>query len=136
MGAENHGHDHSHQHAAPANWGRAFVIGIALNVGFIAVEVTLGVFANSVALLADAAHNASDALGLLIAWIGHVLASRRPTSRFTYGWRGSSIVAALLNALLLLVAVGGIAWEAILRLANPQPVASLIVIGVAAGGIL
>jgi cobalt-zinc-cadmium efflux system protein len=88
-----------------------------------------------VALLADAAHNASDALGLLVAWIGHVLASRQPTSRFTYGWRGSSILAALLNALLLLVAVGGIAWEAILRLANPQPISSVTVIAVAAGGI-
>jgi cobalt-zinc-cadmium efflux system protein len=133
MSAHDHGHGHAH---APANWGRAFVLGITLNVGFIAIEVTFGIFANSVALLADAAHNASDALGLFIAWIGHVLASRRPTTRFTYGWRGSSIVAALLNALLLLVAIGGIAWEAILRLANPEPVASLTVIAVAAGGIL
>jgi cobalt-zinc-cadmium efflux system protein len=131
-----HDHSHAHPHPAPADWGRAFVLGIALNVAFIAIEVTCGVFANSVALLADAAHNASDALGLLVAWVGHVLASRRPTSRFTYGWRGSSIVAALVNALLLLVAVGGIAWEAISRLASPQPIASVTVIVVAAAGIL
>src|SRR4029078_5459446 len=93
-----------HHHDAPANWGRAFALGISLNVAFIALEVTYGLIAHSVALLADAAHNAADALGLLVAWIGHVLASRQPTSRFTYGWRGSSILAALLNALLLLVA--------------------------------
>jgi len=133
--AHDHGHDHAHAHGAPADWGRAFALGIGINVVFIVIEVAFGFAANSVALLADAAHNASDALGLFVAWVGHRLAARPPTARFTYGWRGSSILAALANALLLLVAVGGIGWEAILRFADPQPIASIIVIVVAAGGI-
>jgi len=133
--AHDHGHDHAHAHGAPADWGRAFALGIGINVVFIVIEVAFGFAANSVALLADAAHNASDALGLFIAWVGHRLAARPPTARFTYGWRGSSILAALANALLLLVAVGGIGWEAILRFADPQPIASIMVIVVAAGGI-
>jgi len=133
--AHDHGHDHAHAHGAPADWGRAFALGIGINVVFIVIEVAFGFAANSVALLADAAHNASDALGLFVAWVGHRLAARPPTARFTYGWRGSSILAALANALLLLVAVGGIGWEAILRFADPQPIASIMVIVVAAGGI-
>ena len=140
-----HHHDHSadapHRHGpghvhAPAGFGRAFAIGIGLNLVFVAVEFTYGVLANSVALVADAGHNLSDVLGLVIAWIGSVLARRPPSSRFTYGLGGSSIVAALFNAVLLLVAVGAIAWEAILRLFYPEPVASVTVMIVAGVGIV
>jgi len=142
------GHDHSghahghagHSHAghshAPASFGRAFLIGIILNVGFVIVEAGFGWLGNSVALLADAGHNLSDVLGLAVAWIATVLAARLPTARFTYGLRGSSILAALFNAVFLLVAVGGIAWEAILRFAHPEPSAELTVIVVAAAGIV
>ena len=97
----------------------AFAIGIGLNVTFVAVEFVFGVLANSVSLLADAGHNLSDVLGLVIAWIASVLVKRPPSSRYTYGLRSSSILAALFNAVFLLVAVGAIAWEAILRLFHP-----------------
>jgi cobalt-zinc-cadmium efflux system protein len=129
----SHGPGHSH---APASFGTAFAIGIALNVGFVAVEATYGVLANSVALLADAGHNLSDVLGLIVAWIATVLARRAPSARFTYGMKGSSILAALFNAVFLLVAVGAIAWEAIQRFGEPVPVAGKTVMVVAAIGIL
>ena len=135
----NHSHDAAHRHGpghAPASFGRAFAIGIGLNLLFVAVEFTYGVLANSVALIADAGHNLSDVLGLVIAWIASVLGRRPPSSRFTYGLGGSSIVAALFNAVLLLVAVGAIAWEAILRLFHPEPVASVTVMIVAGIGIV
>ena len=132
----DHGHGgHSHVHA-PKSFGPAFLIGIGLNVGFVAVEAIFGWLGNSVALLADAGHNLSDVLGLVVAWVATVLAARLPTARFTYGFRGSSILAALFNAVLLLVAVGAIAWEAILRLAHPEPSAGVIVILVALAGIV
>jgi len=121
---------------APASFGTAFAVGIALNLTFVAVEFVYGVLANSMALVADAGHNLSDVLSLAIAWIASVLARRPPSSRLTYGLGGSSIVAALFNAVLLLVAVGAIAWEAILRLAHPEPVASGTVMIVAAVGIV
>lgn len=111
-------------------------MGVALNTAYILAETVLGIRANSVALLADAAHNLGDVLGLIAAWIASVLVRRPTTSRFTYGLRGSSWLAALFNASLLFVALGGIAWEALLRLANPEPVVSSLVIGVAAVGIL
>jgi cobalt-zinc-cadmium efflux system protein len=114
----------------------AFAIGIGLNLSFVAVEFTYGVLANSVALMADAGHNLSDVLGLAIAWIASVLARRAPSSRYTYGLGGSSILAALFNAVLLLLAVGAIAWEAVLRLFHPEPVASGTVMIVAAVGIV
>ena len=114
----------------------SFAVGIGLNLTFVAVEFTYGVVANSVALIADAGHNLSDVLGLVIAWITTVLTRRAPSSRYTYGLGGSSILAALFNAVLLLVAVGAIAWEAVLRLFHPEPVASGIVMIVAAVGIL
>ena len=114
----------------------AFAIGIGLNVTFVAVEFVFGVLANSVSLLADAGHNLSDVLGLVIAWIASVLVKRPPSSRYTYGLRSSSILAALFNAVFLLVAVGAIAWEAILRLFHPEPVATGTVMIVAAVGIL
>jgi cobalt-zinc-cadmium efflux system protein len=130
---DHHGHAHVH---APASFGMAFAVGIGLNLTFVAVEFTYGVIANSVALIADAGHNLSDVLGLVIAWIASVLTRRAPSSRYTYGLGGSSILAALFNAVLLLVAVGAIAWEAVLRLFHPQPVASGIVMIVAAVGII
>jgi cobalt-zinc-cadmium efflux system protein len=125
-----HGHDH-----APANHDRAFAIGVALNLGFVAVEAIFGFLAHSLALVADAGHNLSDVLGLLLAWGAAVLARRRPTSRRTYGLRRSSILAAAVNATVLLVAIGAIAWEAIRRLDHPEPVAGRTVIGVAVVGI-
>jgi cobalt-zinc-cadmium efflux system protein len=129
------GHGSGHVHA-PESFGTAFAVGIALNLTFVAVEFVYGVLANSMALVADAGHNFSDVLSLAIAWIASVLARRPPSSRLTYGLGGSSIVAALFNAVLLLVAVGAIAWEAILRLFHPEPVASGTVIIVAAVGIV
>ncbi|NMO22439.1 cation transporter [Pyxidicoccus fallax] len=125
----------SHNHAAPSH-GRAFAVGIALNLGFVAVEATYGVISGSLALLADAGHNLSDVLGLVLAWGASLLARRKPTARHTYGMRGSSILAALLNALLLLVAVGGIGWEAVRRLGQPAPVSSGTIMAVAGVGIL
>ncbi len=140
--AADHGHHdhgglfgHGHSHAPPTDFGRAFVIGIVLNLGFVVAETVFGILANSVALLADAGHNLSDVAGLAAAWGATVLAKRRPSPRFTYGLRGSSILAALFNAMLLLVAIGAVAWEAIQRLADPQPVAGATVIVVAAAGI-
>jgi cobalt-zinc-cadmium efflux system protein len=121
---------------APESFGTAFAVGIALNLTFVAVEFVYGVLANSMALVADAGHNLSDVLSLAIAWIASVLARRPPSARLTYGLGGSSIVAALFNAVLLLVAVGAIAWEAILRLFHPEPVASGTVMIVAAVGIV
>ena len=125
-----------HQHQAPANYGRAFAIGVALNVIFVVVEAVFGYLANSLALVADAGHNLSDVLGLLLAWGASILARRLPTPRRTYGLRRSSILAALLNAVILLIAVGGIAWEAIRRFSTPGPIASGTVIWVAITGIL
>ena len=116
--------------------GRAFVLAIGLNAAFVAIEFVYGFIANSTALMADAGHNLSDVLGLLFAWGAALLTKSAPTRRFTYGLRGSSILAALLNALLLMVACGAIAWEAILRFAHPEPVAGTTVSIVAAIGVL
>jgi cobalt-zinc-cadmium efflux system protein len=145
-GHDHSGHDHSHAHGghahgpghshAPASFGKAFAIGIALNVGFVLVEAVYGVLGNSVALLADAGHNLSDVLGLVVAWVATVLAKRAPTSRYTYGMKGSSILASLFNAVFLLVAVGAIGWEAIQRFGEPAPVAGKTVMVVAGVGIL
>jgi cobalt-zinc-cadmium efflux system protein len=132
----DHGHaGHGHSHA-PASFGRAFAIGTALNLGFVVVEAIYGIAAGSMALLADAGHNLSDVLGLLIAWGAAALAKRTPSARYTYGLRGSSILAAVLNALLLLVAITIIAVEAIRRFSEPAPVAGTTVMIVAAAGIL
>ena len=103
------GHDHDHQHG-PQSYDRAFAIGVALNVAFVALEGGFGLFTGSLALLADAGHNLSDVLGLLLAWGASVLSRRRPSQRRTYGLRRTSIMAALLNAMLLLIAVGAISW--------------------------
>ncbi|MBM1171413.1 cation diffusion facilitator family transporter [Microvirga arabica] len=129
-------HHHGHAHAPQAGHGRAFAIGIILNLGFVAIEAGYGFWAGSMALLSDAGHNLSDVLGLAIAWGAALLARRGPTERFTYGLRSSSILAALFNALLLLVAVGGIVWESIERLIKPAPVAAVTVMVVAGIGII
>ena len=137
----DHHHDHSHGlsgHAhthAPANFGFAFATGILLNIVFVGLEVAYGLMGHSLALLADAGHNLSDVLGLVVAWIAAGLSRRGPTVRYTYGLRGSSILAAMFNAVFLLVVVGGIAWEAIQRFGHPEPVAGRTVIIVATVGI-
>lgn len=133
---DHHGHAHGGHSHAPASFGKAFAIGTALNLGFVVVEALFGFLGNSVALLADAGHNLGDGLGLVMAWGAYVLSRRRPTASYTFGLGQSSILAALFNALLLLVAVGAIAWEAVQRLIDPQPVVAGIVMGVAALGIL
>lgn len=126
-----HNHDHS-----PTDYNRAFAFGVALNVGFVIVEAAYGIMAGSLALLADAGHNLSDVLGLLLAWGATYLVRRKPTERRTYGWRKSSILVALINAVILLVALGGIAWEAIQRFSAPVPVAGKTIIFVALVGVV
>lgn len=134
MAGHHHGAHAGHAHA-PADFSRAFAIGIALNLGFVVVEAAYGFIANSTALLADAGHNLSDVLGLVAAWTATRLGKRPPTPRYTYGLRGSSILAALFNAVFLLLAVGAIAWEAVQRIGAPEPVAGRTVMIVAAIGI-
>jgi cobalt-zinc-cadmium efflux system protein len=133
--SEGHGHSHGHHHM-PTDFGRAFAIGTLLNIGFVIVEGGAGFWFDSVALLADAGHNLSDVLGLLIAWGGMELAKRPATRRFTYGLGASTILAALANALVLLVAVGAILLETIQRLGNPRPIDGWPVVWVALAGIV
>ena len=135
---DGHDHDHvGHGHVhAPVSFGTAFAIGIALNAGFVVLEVVYGLLGHSVALLADAGHNMSDVLGLAVAWAASALSKRAPTQRFTYGLGGTSILAALFNAAFLLVIIGGLSWEAIGRFWNPQPVAGKTVMIVAGVGIV
>jgi cobalt-zinc-cadmium efflux system protein len=142
------GHHHDHDHAghdhgghgphvhAPANFGKAFAIGISLNTALVIAQGVYGYLANSTALLADAGHNLSDVLGLVMAWGAAVAAKRAPSGRFTYGFRASTILAALANAVFLLVATGAIGWEAILRLREPEPIAGVTVMIVAGIGII
>ena len=115
---------------------RGYAIGFVLNLAFVVIEAAAGLMSNSLALLADAGHNLSDLLGLAVAWTAVLLARRRPSPQFTYGLRGSSIWAALFNALVLLVACGGIAWEAMQRLHNPSPVPAMTLIIVASIGVV
>ena len=130
-------HGHPHAHALPAGgFDRAMAIGLVLNGGFVAVEIAAGLLAGSLALLADAGHNAGDMLGLLLAWGASRLARRPPSQRYTWGFRRSTIYAALANAVLLLTACGAIGWEALHRLREPAPVAGAPVIAVAAIGVL
>ncbi len=112
----SHGHGHSH---APADFGRAFAIGVVLNTGFVLVEAIYGFLSGSMALVADAGHNLSDVLGLLIAWGASVAAKKPPSARFTYGLKSSTILAAFANAILLLIAIGAILIESIRRLIYP-----------------
>jgi len=140
---EGHGHGHEHGHGnehghshAPTSFGRAFAIGAGVNAAFVVLQVVCGLAAHSVALLADAVHNLGDVLGLLIAWGAAWLTARAPTARRTYGWGRSSILAALVNAVVLLLGCGAIGVEALQRLAAPAPVGTGLVIAVAAAGIL
>jgi cobalt-zinc-cadmium efflux system protein len=130
-----HHHGHGHHHHMEPGHGRAFALAIGVNTAFVAIEFVYGFLANSTALMADAGHNLSDVLGLLLAWGAAVLAKRAPSARYTYGLRSSSILAALANALLLLLACGAIAWEAVQRFSAPPPVEGMTVSVVAAIGV-
>ena len=130
-----HNHKHSHSHNIN-NYSKAFAIGITLNVIYIIVEVIYGLIINSLALIADAGHNLSDVLGLLLAWAAGYLVTKKPTRKYTYGFKKSSILAAFLNALILLVAIGAIIWEAISRFSNPQIIEGKTIMIVAAIGVL
>jgi cobalt-zinc-cadmium efflux system protein len=135
---------HSHRHHAVHHsegrhgdrLGRRFALGVALNLGFVVLEAIYGILANSLSLLADAGHNLSDVLGLVLAWAATILARRQPTERRTYGMRKSTIMASLTNAVLLLVVSGALAWEAVRRFAAPEPVAETEVMVVAAIGVV
>ena len=126
-------HDHSH---AVANYNRAFAIGIALNVVFVLIEAGYGLAAHSLALIADAGHNLSDVVSLLLAWGASVLAGKTSTEKRTYGFRKVTIMASLTGAVLLLVALGGITWEAVTRFMQPHPVAGAVIVVVAAIGVV
>jgi cobalt-zinc-cadmium efflux system protein len=126
---------HQHDHGA-SNFNRAFAIGVTLNLAYVAVEATYGDLSNSLSLVADAGHNLSDVFGLLLAWGASYLVLRRPTRRRSYGWRRSSVFAALINAVVLLIAIGAIAFESIRRFGDPAPVAGKTVIIVASVGIV
>jgi cobalt-zinc-cadmium efflux system protein len=140
MGAghtHNHGHGHGHgQGHAPKDFGRAFAVGVVLNSAFVLIEAGFGLWSGSMALVADAGHNLSDVMSLLIAWGAAHMAARPASPRFTYGYKSSSILAALANAGLLLVALGAILFETIDRLFDPQPVQGWTMIAVAGVGIL
>jgi cobalt-zinc-cadmium efflux system protein len=129
---------HGHDHVPPvqSSLGRAFALGIGLNVSFVALEAVFGVLAHSTALLADAAHNLGDVLGLAMAWGASVLARRAPSSSHTYGFRRSTVLAALANAVLLLAAVGAVAWEAIGRFRSPAEPHGTTMMWVAAAGVV
>lgn len=134
---DDHHHDHGgagHVHA-PASFGKAFAIGITLNTALVVAEAVYGYLGNSTALMADAGHNLSDVFGLLVAWAASIASKRAPSGRFTYGLRGSSILAALANAVFLLVATGAIGWESVQRFRDPEPVAGVTVMVVATIGI-
>ena len=132
-----HGHGHGHQHHIDPNGNaRAFALAIGLNTLFVAIEFTYGFIANSTALMADAGHNLSDVLGLMVAWGAATLARSAPNRRYTYGLRSSSILAALFNALILMMACGAILWEAVQRFQSPAPVAGVTVAVVAGIGVL
>ena len=133
--SHNGGNGHSHSHA-PTDFGRAFAIGVLLNTGFVVVEAGYGLGSGSMALVADAGHNLSDVLSLLLAWGASALAKRTPSKRFTYGFKSSTILAALVNAALLLMAIGMILIETLRRLDEPQPVAAGTVMVVAGIGIV
>src|SRR5690554_6248158 len=135
MGA-GHSHNHDRHSHAPASFGRAFAVGVALNSAFVLVEAGFGLWSGSMALVADAGHNLSDVLGLLIAWGAAHMTARPASSRYTYGYKSSSILAALANAGLLLIALGAILFETIDRLFDPAPVEGWTMIAVAGVGIL
>lgn len=131
MGPAHNHHDH-----VDAGHGRALAIGVALNIVYVAIEAGYGLAIGSLALLSDAGHNLSDVVGLLLAWGGLALARVTPTHRRTYGWRGATILASLLNAMLLLVAVGGIGWEAVRRFSTPTEIGGMQIVVVASIGVV
>jgi len=132
-----HSAGHVHDHGQPpSRYGRAFAVGVSLNLVYVVVQIAFGVLANSLALLSDAVHNLGDVLGLVLAWGASVLVTRSPTQRFTYGLRKTSILAALANAGFLLLITGGIAWEAVQRLLHPEAVSGMTIVWVAILGIL
>ena len=132
-----HEHKHSPEHSQlPVNYRKAFAVGIALNVSYVAVEAAFGLFAHSLALVADAGHNLSDVLSLLLAWGASEFGQSKPSKRFTYALRSSSILASLANAIILLIAIGAIAWEAFQRFSQPQEVPAVTVMVVAGFGVL
>ena len=135
-----HDHDEYHDHGGlnhgPEDFGRAFAVAAVLNIALVVAQVAFGVFANSVALIADAGHNLGDVLGLLLAWGAHGMARWQPTKRYTYGFRSASILVALFNGIILMVATGAIGWEALRRLASAGEVAGVTVMIVAAIGIV
>ena len=133
--AHGHAHDHVHSHI-PAEYGRAFVLGIALNLGFVLIEAWYGWQSDSLALLADAGHNLSDVGGLALAWAAYGAGKLLPNKRHSYGWRKASVLASFANALVLLVAMGSLGWEAAQRLQHPTPVHSQTVMLVAAIGVV
>src|SRR5436190_3498545 len=142
-GGHDHDHSdgHSHTHGvghshAPKDFNRAFAVGVALNTGLVGAQVVFGLIAHSLALVADAGHNFADVLGLLMAWWATRLAKSPPTQERTYGLGSASILAALANAVFLLITMGAVAWEAVLRLSHPTPVQGRIVMWIAALGIL
>jgi len=126
----------SHEHPTHSGHGKAFAIGIGLNIAFVAVEIFYGLIANSSALLADAGHNASDVLSLVFAWAAIRLASIKPKGKYTYGLRKTTILVSILNALLLFGAVIAIGWDAIGKFNNPEPVAGTQVMIVAGIGVV
>lgn len=128
-------HDHHHHHGSVTTTTRAFAIGVVLNMVFVIIEVIFGLASHSLSLLADAGHNFSDVIGLLLAWFATVLARKPPSGRFTFGLGGSTILAALANSMLLLLAVGAIAWEAVHRIQTPFPVNQNTMMGVALVGV-
>lgn len=132
--SEDHANGHGHSHA-PADFGRAFLIGIILNTGFVVIEAVYGWISGSMALIADAGHNLSDVLSLILAWGASVAAKRPPNGRYTYGYKSSTILAALANAALLLIAIGAITYETLNRMAEPAPVQGMTMIVVAGIGI-
>jgi cobalt-zinc-cadmium efflux system protein len=130
-------HQHDHRHGrAPENFNGPFAVGVGLNLLLVIAQVVGGLLAHSLALVADAGHNFADVFGLLMAWWANWLQRTRPTARRTYGLRGASILTAVANATLLLVTMGGVAWEALVRLRAPQPVHGLLVIVIAGAGIV
>ncbi len=137
------GHSHDHGHAAhgghghaPADFGNAFAIGVVLNTAFVIIEASYGYLSGSMALVADAGHNLSDVLSLLLAWGASILTKRAPSQRFTYGLKSSTILAAMANAGLLLVALGAILFETLHRFYEPSPVAGMTMVIVAGIGIV
>lgn len=126
-------HDHSKE---KNNYNRSFAIGVILNIVFVIIEVSYGIFSDSLALIADAGHNLSDVLSLMLAWGASVLAKKASTDERTYGFRKATVMASLISAILLLIALGGITWEAIERFLNPKPVEGMTVIVVAGIGVI